>query len=141
MGELTRDAPDSILSSIGINPSDRYNKTVEYFNKGNQIATETGSLIWQRYAWEDLSIRYKKEKEKQLTIAEKEKKLQEAYSAKQQSNSRVRIYTLFAALLAFLLIAIILWRNNQNKQRANTLLSHQKKEIDEQKTKIEQTLV
>jgi len=207
MGEMIRDAPDSMLSLIGINPPDRYIKALEHFNKGKQGAIEIGNLEYQRFAWEDLSIMYenqkdfpkafeayknfistrdsilnnekekkeielgkkeltltnqqkdiqnlaylktqadlqneqlqKKEKEKQLTIAEKEKKLQQADAIKTKYNNRVRMYSLFAALGVFLLLAIILWRNNQNKQRANVLLSQQKNETDQQKIKAETAL-
>ena len=40
----------------------------------------------------------------------------------------------------FLSIAIILWRNNRNKQRAYSLLKKQKQETDFQKSKVEKTL-
>ncbi len=61
MGELCRDAPDSILIQIGIEPKDRYVKTLEYLNQGKQTATNVGSLINERYAWEDLDIMYERE--------------------------------------------------------------------------------
>lgn len=63
IGELYRDAPDSILIHIGIRPEERYSKTLEYLSKGKQAATEVGSLVNQRYAWEDLSIMYEKKKD------------------------------------------------------------------------------
>ena len=39
-----------------------------------------------------------------------------------------------------LLIAFFLWRNNRQKQKANILLQEQKKEIDNQRSKAENTL-
>ncbi|MFZ1453624.1 MAG: tetratricopeptide repeat protein, partial [Ferruginibacter sp.] len=63
IGELYRDVPDSILTQMGIAPKERYNKCIEYFNMGKQVAAEVGSLINQRYAWEGLSIMYEKQKD------------------------------------------------------------------------------
>ncbi len=247
MGELSRDAPDSILPQIGLTPENRFIKTLEYLDKGKQVANEINNLVLQRYGWEDLSIMYenqkdfshalnayknyiilrdsivnnekekkithlamqyefdkkadslrlqeqltneklkqqellakqqqqqlelgrkeldlinkekdlqrlaylktqadlqneqlqKNEKEKQLVIAEKEKKLQQAEAIKIQGNNRVRMYALFSALVVFLLVAILLWRNNLHKQKANALLQQQKQQTEQQKTKAEQAL-
>jgi len=63
IGELYRDVPDSILIQMGIDPKERYNKSLEYFNMGKQLALEVGSLINQRYAWEGLSIMYEKQED------------------------------------------------------------------------------
>jgi tetratricopeptide (TPR) repeat protein len=63
IAELYRDVPDSILIQMGIDPKERYNKCLEYFNMGKQGAIEVGSLINQRYAWEGLSIMYEKQKD------------------------------------------------------------------------------
>jgi C4-dicarboxylate-specific signal transduction histidine kinase len=49
-------------------------------------------------------------------------------------------YGLLAGLAIFLLTAIILWRNNWNKQKAYGLLKEQKRETDLQKEKLELTL-
>lgn len=57
--------------------------------------------------------------------------------AQEQVRNEVKFYVLFAGLAVLLLIAIILLRNIQNKKKANELLHLQKKEIDEQKQKIE----
>lgn len=57
--------------------------------------------------------------------------------AQEQVRNEVKFYVLFAGLAVLLLIAIILLRNIQNKKKANELLHLQKKEIDDQKQKIE----
>ncbi len=62
---------------------------------------------------------------------------QEVASAKLQYTNQVKTYSLIAALCVFGLVAFLFWRNMRNKQQANTILTHQKKEIDLQKSKVE----
>ena len=59
-----------------------------------------------------------------------EQRQKEINDAKVRLANRVRFYALLAALAVFLLIAFILYRNNRQKQKANTLLQLQKKEIE-----------
>jgi signal transduction histidine kinase len=65
---------------------------------------------------------------------------QEAEARKQQYQSRIRTYVLLFALLVFLLVAFFLYRANQQKQEANSLLQEKNTEIDKQRAKAEQTL-
>ena len=65
---------------------------------------------------------------------------QEIEKAKKDYRDRVTRYGLLAGLAIFLLTAIILWRNNWNKQKAYGLLKEQKRETDLQKEKLEHTL-
>jgi two-component system NtrC family sensor kinase len=65
---------------------------------------------------------------------------QEIKEAEVRYRNKVSIYILIAALAAFLFVAIILWRNNRQKQKANELLNEQKQEIGIQKTKAENAL-
>ena len=75
------------------------------------------------------------------TIAEQEQERQQAIeSAKTAYQNKLKQYILFAGLAILLLIAIILFRNNLNKRKANILLSKQKEEIEEQKKNVETTL-
>ena len=55
---------------------------------------------------------------------------QQSREAKQQYENRVKIYSLVAGMAAFLILAFILYRNNKQKQKANTLLQTQKQEIE-----------
>jgi signal transduction histidine kinase len=50
------------------------------------------------------------------------------------------MYSLLAVLAGVLLLAFILYRNNQQKQKANTLLETQKEEINHQKTQLQSSL-
>jgi signal transduction histidine kinase len=57
-----------------------------------------------------------------------------------QYQNKLRLYILVSALAIFLLAAILLYRNNRSKQRANNLLKKQKLEINQQRKKAEQAL-
>ena len=54
---------------------------------------------------------------------------QKATRAEEELKNRIRTYGLLAVLAVFLLIALILFRNNRQKHRANVLLEQQKNEI------------
>lgn len=66
---------------------------------------------------------------------------QEIEAREIQYKNKVRFYALLLALAVFILAGILLWRNNQQKQKANALLLHQKQETELQKAKVEQAYV
>lgn len=55
---------------------------------------------------------------------------QQAREAKKNFESRVKIYGLIAAMAVFIILVIVQYRNNRQKQKANTLLTSQKQEIE-----------
>ena len=61
-------------------------------------------------------------------------------AARERYTNQVRYYVLIATAAIFLLLSIILYSNNRNKQLANKALELQKKEVDQQRTKAEDTL-
>jgi len=68
-----------------------------------------------------------------LTFNESTRRLQldqQSREAKQQYDAKVKMYGLLTGLIVILIIALILYRNNKHKQKANTLLQSQKKEIE-----------
>ena len=71
---------------------------------------------------------------------DEQQRRQEIETVRKTYKERAQKYGLLAGLIVFLSIAIILWRNNQNKQRAYSLLKRQKQETDFQKSKVEQAL-
>ncbi|MVM40936.1 tetratricopeptide repeat protein [Spirosoma sp. HMF3257] len=85
---------------------------------------------------------YSQDKMKQLlslTFEEKQQ-AQEIEAAQAEYQSTVRTY-IFIGLLAVLgVIALALYRNNRQKQRANALLHRQRDEIHQQRTKAENAL-
>jgi signal transduction histidine kinase len=74
-----------------------------------------------------------------LAFKEQEKQ-KEIEASRLKYQNRLKMYALLGGLVALLVIAVILLRNNRNKQKAFTLLQKQKKQIDLQKIKVEQTL-
>jgi len=67
-------------------------------------------------------------------------RLQALEKEQEQTQSRVRTYALSSAIGVFMLLAIIFWRNNRQKQKANYLLSEQKEEIETQRDNLGQAL-
>jgi signal transduction histidine kinase len=64
----------------------------------------------------------------------------ELANEKTQLQSKIKIYALLGVVIVFLLAASLLYRSNQQKQKAYSLLQKQKNEIDLQKEKVECTL-
>lgn len=63
LGNWCRDAPDSALAAVGINPSTRYTTTLAYLNDGRKYSEEVGEVIQVRSAWESLSIAHERNHE------------------------------------------------------------------------------
>jgi signal transduction histidine kinase len=68
-------------------------------------------------------------------------RLRDVEKEKLAYQSKIRMYTMLAGIGVFMLIAFLLYRNNRNRQKANTQLQKQKEEIEQQKKNVEQTLV
>ena len=58
-----------------------------------------------------------------------------------ETRNKIRMYALLAGIAVFMLVAFLLYRNNQNRKKANVLLQKQKEEIVIQKENVEQTLI
>jgi len=71
---------------------------------------------------------------------DEQQRQQEIEIVRKTYKERVQKYGLLAGLAVFLAIAVILWRNNRNKQRAYSVIKRQKQETEFQKSKVEQTL-
>ncbi|MFI5153642.1 MAG: ATP-binding protein [Chitinophagales bacterium] len=68
-----------------------------------------------------------------------EQRQKELENVKEKYRAQVRFYLLLAALVVFLLVASILYRNNRQKQKANILLNTQKKEIEQALSSLKAT--
>jgi len=86
-----------------------------------------------------------------IASAEKVKNLQNLEFSEQQRQedlqqekkayrSKITTYVLTGIIVVFMLIALLLYRNIRHKQKANTLLQHQRDEINIQRDKAEQAL-
>src|SRR5664279_761812 len=73
-----------------------------------------------------------------LTFNE-ELRQREMETARIQYNNRVKLYAVFALSGVFLLIGIMLYRNNKAKQRANVLLRQEKEKVESTLKALEST--
>ena len=73
-------------------------------------------------------------------ISDETQRERELTEAKEKFKNQIRLYTLISAAGILLFVAIILYRNNRQKQKANLLLKQQKKETELQKNKAEDAL-
>lgn len=82
------------------------------------------------------------EKNKQVKILEiKEKqRIEDLNLAAVYAKNELRFNTVIGLLFTALLTAFILYRNNRQKQKANTILQEQKEKINSQNITLEQTL-
>ncbi|MDX2069134.1 MAG: ATP-binding protein [Haliscomenobacter sp.] len=69
-----------------------------------------------------------------------QKMRQEIESARIAYQNRVKIYSLLAVVGGVLLLTLILYRNNRQKQKANALLQTQKEEINRQRDQVQSSL-
>ncbi|MEO6355430.1 MAG: ATP-binding protein [Ferruginibacter sp.] len=75
---------------------------------------------------------FSKEKTKQILSIQfnDEIRRREVINAEVQYKNRLKTYGFIAGLFIALIIATILWRNNQRKQKANLLLQFQKEKVE-----------
>ncbi|HKB44327.1 MAG TPA: tetratricopeptide repeat protein, partial [Chitinophagaceae bacterium] len=85
----------------------------------------TGKEIAQKTAMLQASLELDK-KQAEIALLTKDKQLQVA----ENKRERVFLFASFGGLIALIVFAIILFRNNKQKQQANILLQQQKTEID-----------
>ncbi len=55
---------------------------------------------------------------------------QQSREAKQEFETKIKMYSLIGGMVLFVIVAFILYRNNKQKQAANILLKEQKQEIE-----------
>ncbi|HET7118874.1 MAG TPA: ATP-binding protein [Hanamia sp.] len=152
------ESTDQIDSSVYYAQKSIKQKGVQSYPEGELRAATHLAHIYNQRGMKDSTIKYL-----QLSIALREKlfsreKTREAQSyafneqihqqeLKQkieqdqlQYRNRLNVYILLAGLLILLLVAGGLWRRNIYRKRSFVLLQKQKQEIDNQKSKVEQTL-
>jgi len=99
-----------------------------------KIATAAKDSIYSQDKIKQLlSIDFdEKERQQELQTAQKE--------AQTEAENRLRTYILSGGLGVLLLLALIFWRNSNQRKRANALLQSQNAEIEKQKKNVETTL-
>ena len=68
-----------------------------------------------------------------------QQRLQAIEDARTEFRNKMRLYGLLSLLAAFLVIAVLLFRNNRNKQKANKVLNEQKAELQKALTDLKTT--
>jgi two-component system, NtrC family, sensor kinase len=81
----------------------------------------------------------KKAKEIHLINLDELRRLKELEKEKIQTQSKIRTYTFLTVLGSFLLIALFLYRNNRQKQKANLVLQEQKQKLESTLQELKQT--
>jgi len=74
----------------------------------------------------------------QISFSEQLRQM-ETEQEKTKYRNRIRVYVLLGGMLAFLTVALVLWRNVRLKQKANKLLTAQKLEIEKQRGRLEES--
>ncbi len=127
-GENATNAANLIATSYeSIGKPDSALKYTKIFNAAKDTIISQSKLMQINLLNFDEALRQK----------ELQRKIDEA---RESYANRVRYFTLLAAVGIFLLISLILYRNNRSKRIANNSLELQKKEIDLQRAKAEEAL-
>ena len=121
--KLIREVPDTSWVSLPAELlSDLYEKDKNY-----EMA-----LAYRKLSIDAEKVRLNEENKNKiynLTVQDQEKR-REIEKAKTEYFNQIKIYLLSGGLIVLLLLALILFRNNRNKQKANKLLNHQKEVIE-----------
>jgi two-component system NtrC family sensor kinase len=144
--------------------ANKYDSSIFYAKKGLSIAQnasfkkwvfETSLILSRIYEKQDKeeALRYFKlamvAKDSMFNVQEITNNLSNRYNeqlrqkeveaAKITYENKIRIYALVAALSFFLLLAIILYKNNKHKQKANALLTEQKEKVESTLSELKST--
>ena len=75
----------------------------------------------------------------QKVAADAGKKEKELEDAKARFQNKIRVYGLITILVFFVIMAIIFWRNNRQRKKANTLLTQEKEKLEYTLTELKST--
>jgi len=115
-----------------------YNSLVAIYKN---LGKPDSALLYMEYAsaMKDSLISLEKIKQLQNVGFDEQLRLQELEKASIQTKSRVRTYSLLSGLGIILMVALLLYRNNRQKQNANSLLQKQKEEIESTLVQLKST--
>ncbi len=106
----------------------------QYLKKYQQLITDEETNQTNQVV-ETLISSVLEQSQEEIEQLEQERALKE----QQNKNQRLWIFSITGALLSALILALILYRNNKNKQKANKLLREQKEEIQTTLEQLEAT--
>ncbi|GAB3915533.1 tetratricopeptide repeat-containing sensor histidine kinase [Larkinella terrae] len=116
--------------------------TSELLTKLYEGRDNTQALGYYKVAVAARDSLFSQEKLKQLLTLgfEEQQHRQEQAATEALYQNRIRLYGLSALMAVVVLVAGLLWRTNQRQLRSNQLLTRQKTELDQQRSKAEQAL-
>ncbi|WP_421828766.1 tetratricopeptide repeat-containing sensor histidine kinase [Larkinella sp.] len=114
----------------------------ELLTKLYEGRNNTQALRYYKVAVAAKDSLFSQEKIKQLlTLGFEEQQRQQEQAALEASyQNRIRMYGLVGLVAGVVLVAGLLWRTNQRQRRSNQVLTRQKTELDQQRSKAEQAL-
>ncbi len=78
-------------------------------------------------------------KQTQNVTFDEQLRQQEEVEQQRELQSKIKLYVVIAALIVFLIVAFILYRNNRQKQKINILLETQKQKLETTLTELKST--
>jgi signal transduction histidine kinase len=102
-----------------------------------QVAMAAKDSLFGPQKFQRLQLLMLTEQKRVQKIQQHQKEIEQE---QEKYKNKISMYALLATVGVFLLLAIILYRNNRHKQKANALLQNQKEEIDQQRAKAERAL-
>ena len=116
---------------------DLYSLLADIYEKINRDST----LKYYKLAIVAKDSLFDKEKTKQVVSAQFDEELrqQEIKNAEIEYKNRLKTYGFIAGLIAFSVIAFILWRNNQQKKKSNFHLWEQKEKVETTLSELKST--
>ena len=115
------------------------NSTLADVYKLKGVADSTLKYTELRDILKDSISRQERQKEIQSITFNEQLKQQQILSSQNEYKKTVQLYALTGGLIALILIAAILWRNNRQKRKVNALLQEQKQEIQIALTELKAT--
>jgi signal transduction histidine kinase len=125
--------------SYPIGTLDTYNILADIYRSRGKSDSAV-KYLQQAVLLRDTLFSRQKEREIQNLSFNEKLREQEVLAEGARYRSKIKMYSAFAIAAALLLIAIILWRNIQNRKKAFELLHKQKQETDHQKEMLELAL-
>ncbi len=121
----------SFVSGMNISQKLQFWKPASCWRNCSGITIPDSALYYQdiAIAMNDSLYGPHKLKEMQLLMLNQQQEQHKIQQEQQQYKNKIRTVALSAILVFFLIIAIILFRNDRHKQKVNTLLRDQKDEI------------
>ncbi|HVS94386.1 MAG TPA: ATP-binding protein [Mucilaginibacter sp.] len=104
------------------------NKLYSYYDEDHNLPLAYKYFRMATAAKDSLYSQERVKQQLNLDFEEKQRQ-QEIAAAQEQYRASVRMYSLIAGLVVMLLLAIIFWRNSNQRRKANKVLQSQKEEI------------